>query len=242
MDHRDTLYQTYASFKSWDGAAGPGDDTTYAVEVMRAGLKPRSMILEIGFGEGRFLDWVAREGHNVTGVELIEDLVTSARRRGHKAFHGTAQSVLGATEDRFDLIVAFDVFEHLTADELLDLMRFAKTILAPGGRILARFPNGSSPFGIHIQNGDFTHMLALTGERMMQIAHAAGMKVTGVYNAARCKKGGAVHGRLKKRAGYLARDAIEVTVGLLYFGHRIPLDPNLTVIIGGHEEIGRGEP
>jgi hypothetical protein len=76
---------------------------------------------------------------------------------------------------------------------------------------------------------------------MMQIAHAAGMKVTGVYNAARCKKGGAVHGRLKKRAGYLARDAIEVTVGLLYFGHRIPLDPNLTVIIGGHEEIGRGE-
>jgi 2-polyprenyl-3-methyl-5-hydroxy-6-metoxy-1,4-benzoquinol methylase len=223
MDHRDTLYRTYASFKSWDGAAGPGDDTTYAVEVMRAGLKPRSMILEIGFGEGRFLDWVAREGHNVTGVELIEDLVTSARRRGHKAFHGTAQSVLGATEDRFDLIVAFDVFEHLTADELLDLMRFAKTILAPDGRILARFPNGSSPFGIHIQYGDFTHMLALTAERMMQIAHAAGMKVTGVYNAARCKKGGAVHGRL-------------------YFGHRIPLDPNLTVIIGGHEEIGRGEP
>jgi hypothetical protein len=43
---------------------------------------------------------------------------------------------------------------------------------------------------------------------------------------------GTVHGRLKKRAGYLARDAIEVTVGLLYFGHRIPLDPNLTVIIG----------
>ena len=190
MDHRDALYRTYASFKSWDGAAGPGDDTTYAVEVMRAGLKPRSMILEIGFGEGRFLDWVAREGHNVTGVELIEDLVTSARRRGHKAFHGTAQSVLGATEDRFDLIVAFDVFEHLTADELLDLMCFAKAILAPGGRILARFPNGSSPFGIHIQNGDFTHMLALTGERMMQITHAAGMKVTGVYNAARCKNGG----------------------------------------------------
>jgi hypothetical protein len=65
MDHRNTLYRTYASFKSWDGAAGPGDDTTYAVEVMRAGLKPRSMILEIGLGDGRFLDWVAREGPQI---------------------------------------------------------------------------------------------------------------------------------------------------------------------------------
>ena len=26
------------------------------------------------------------------------------------------------------------------------------------------------------------------------------------------------------------RDEIEVTVGLLYFGHRIPLDPNLTML------------
>jgi hypothetical protein len=71
---------------------------------------------------------------------------------------------------------------NLTTDELLDLIRFAKTILAPGGRILA---DSIAPVcsAFHIQNGDFTHMLALTGERMMQIAHAAGMNVVGVYNA-----------------------------------------------------------
>jgi 2-polyprenyl-3-methyl-5-hydroxy-6-metoxy-1,4-benzoquinol methylase len=232
MDHRVTLYQTYADFKSWTGEKAPGDDATYAIELRRAGLKPHAKILEIGFGDGHFLDWASREGHCVTGVEVIEDLVKSARMRGHNVFCGTAQSALSSTEDRFDLIVAFDVFEHLTVNELLELMRFTKTILAPQARILARFPNGASPFSGPYQNGDITHMLTLNGEAVRQIAHAAGMQVTGIHNAARSKNGGNAHGGLKKRAGYLVRDLIEMSLGAIYFGQRIPLDPNLTVIIG----------
>jgi hypothetical protein len=44
MDHRVTLYQTYADFKSWTGEKAPGDDATYAIELRRAGLKPHAKI------------------------------------------------------------------------------------------------------------------------------------------------------------------------------------------------------
>ena len=146
-------------------------------------------------------------------------------------FHGIAQTALKSTMGRFDLIVAFDVLEHLTVNELLDLMQFAKSLLTPDGRILARFPNGASPFSGPYQNGDITHMMVLTGERMRQIAHAVGMQVIGIHNAARSKKAGKAHGRLKKLSGYLVRDLVEKALGMLYFGQPIPLDPNLTVIL-----------
>jgi 2-polyprenyl-3-methyl-5-hydroxy-6-metoxy-1,4-benzoquinol methylase len=231
MDHRAAVYQTYAGFKSWQAAETHGDESTFGIELVRAGVKCPAKILEIGFGDGCFLDWASRQGYSITGVELIEKLVTHARARGHDVFCGTIQSVLDPAHNRYDLIVAFDVFEHLTILELLELLRFAKTILASGGRILARFPNGGSPFSAPYQTGDVTHMTVLSGEGLRQIAHAVGMKVIGIHNAARSRKGGSRHGWLKKYIGYLVRDMIELAVGMIYFGQRMPLDPNLTVVI-----------
>jgi 2-polyprenyl-3-methyl-5-hydroxy-6-metoxy-1,4-benzoquinol methylase len=228
----EAFYKTYTDFKAW-GTRGTGadNDATYASELRRAGVKAPAKILEIGFGDGIFLDWARRQGYQVTGIELIDGLVTSARARGHNVYCGTAQATLASTPDRYDLIVAFDVFEHLLPAELLDLMRFAKSILAPGGRIVARFPNGTSPFSGAYQHGDVTHLQTLNGESLRQITHAVGLRLIGVHNAARPTAGGAVHGALRKRAGYAARDLIEITLGLLYFGKRTPLDPNMTVII-----------
>src|SRR5262245_28868397 len=115
------FYETYAGFKAWGTPRSAGDASAYAIELGRAGLAPPGKILEVGFGDGLFLDWARARGYSITGVELIDGLVASARARGHDVRCGTAQSTLAATADRFDLIVAFDVFEHLTASELLDL-------------------------------------------------------------------------------------------------------------------------
>jgi hypothetical protein len=37
-------------------------------------------------------------------------------------------------------------------------------------------------------------------------------------------------------AHYLLPDAIEVFIGLLYFGSVVPLDPNITVVLGKAQE------
>jgi hypothetical protein len=46
------------------------------------------------------------------------------------------REMLNPAVDRLDLIVAFDVFEHMTVEEILDFLRLAASLLNPGGRLL----------------------------------------------------------------------------------------------------------
>jgi 2-polyprenyl-3-methyl-5-hydroxy-6-metoxy-1,4-benzoquinol methylase len=234
MKH-DELYSSYVGFKSWEISHDESSDLEYSgeayeIEILRSGVVPPARILEIGFGTGRFLDWATRRGYSVTGVEIIEELVERARVAGHNVFQGTVQSAINPDNHQFDLIVAFDVFEHLTVEQLISLFKFSHSILSDKGKILARFPNGGSPFGSLWQNSDLTHITTLSAERIRQIALMAGMRVLSVKNAAR-PLGGRRSSTLKYGA-YKLRDIIEWTVGHLYFGYRVPLDPNLTVLIG----------
>jgi SAM-dependent methyltransferase len=234
---REDFYQSYAAFKSWPIGDDQSSDETYEVELRRSGINPPARILEIGFGTGHFLDWARRRGYSITGVEVIGELVDRARAAGHVVFYGTPQSVIDATSQQFDLIVAFDVFEHFTVAELIDLLMFARKILSPTGRILARFPNGGSPFGAYLQNSDITHVTPLSGERIRQVATAVEMRVFSVANAARPMAGR--RNRILKRGAYLVRDIVEWTIGHLYLGYRVPLDPNLTVVLGVDERLIR---
>jgi hypothetical protein len=228
-DFRGRFYDDYIAFKSWDGGCSGVENEAYAIEMGRTGIEPPASLLEIGFGEGRFLDWAAARGYSVTGVEIIEPLVEAARRRGHRALHGAAQAVLDSAE-RFDLIVAFDVLEHLTVDEIVGFFRFAGSMLNQGGRLIARFPNGSSPFGLYYQNGDITHITVLSAQRIFQIATPLGFELLGAFNAARPLSGGG-HSRLARKLRFFLRDALQRFFCRLYLNRVVPLDPNLTVVL-----------
>ena len=58
----------------------------------------------------------------------------------------------------FDLVVAFDVLEHVPPAEALAFLRALLRVLRPGGCVLLRFPNADSPFGLAHQNADVTHL------------------------------------------------------------------------------------
>lgn len=112
---------------------------------------------------------------------------------------------------------------------MADLLRSARGLLTPSGRVLARFPNEASPFGAFYQSGDVTHMTLLSSGSISQVAVAAGMRVVSIGNAARSMQGR--RNRLVRRAAYLARDMIEWTLGQIYFGQRVAFDPMLTVVL-----------
>lgn len=228
-DNRREWYRSYTTFKSWTGAETT-PDSTFAIELKRAGITPPARVLELGFGRGEFLAWATEQGFTVTGVEVIEELVERARSRGFRVFEGPIQGVSQLSHEQFDLVAAFDVFEHLSCGELLDLLRFLSRVLTPSGKILARFPNAGSPFGMIYQNGDITHVTPLSVATISQIAIAAGMEVVWVDNAARSLESGRRHW-IVKRMAYFARDAIECIIGQVYFRMRLPLDPNLTVLL-----------
>jgi SAM-dependent methyltransferase len=231
LSDRDELYASYLTFKSWDDAAGE-PDACFEIEVARTGIEAPAKVLELGFGEGRFLSWAQERGYVVTGVELVPELVDRASKRGFTVYQGTVECIPELKGQEFDLIAAFDVFEHLRRDELVALLKFSKQILKRSGKILARFPNGGSPLGLPYQNGDATHVTALGAGAMLQIAGAAGLKIVWIGNAARDLQSGKHHW-ITKRIAYLLRDTIEIFVGRIYFRDgRHPLDPNLTAVIG----------
>ncbi len=236
-DYSQQLVDGYAEWKGWSNTGQPrSNPELFTKEIVRTGVRPRASILEIGIGSGSFLDWAESQGYDVVGIDINEELVAAATQRGHKAFHAEAQDFLEGKVGQYDLIVMFDVLEHLSITGIFSCFILFAKALRRGGKLLARFPNGASPFGRMYQYGDATHQTVLTPAKINQIALTAGMNLVSVHNAARESR--SLHGgplqrsRIVRLIVYAIRDVIQLAIGFIYFGKNIPMDPNVTVIVG----------
>jgi SAM-dependent methyltransferase len=104
-------------------------------------LPGRGSVLEIGCGAGLMLAAFQRLGWRVLGIERDERLAREARAK-----QGVEVTVLAIgelpAELRFDLIVMFNVFEHIK--EPMPILRECVKRLLPGGRVLMNMPNFGS--------------------------------------------------------------------------------------------------
>lgn len=141
-------------------------------------------VLDLGCGHGTLVYLARRAGYrNVSGVDVSPDQVAEARRLG---IEGVSQGDLVDTlaalpADSQDLIVAFDVIEHFTRDELLPLVDEVLRTLAPGGRWIIHTPNAESPFFGRIRYGDITHELAFTTSSLSQLLLASGFRAAAFF-------------------------------------------------------------
>ena len=105
-------------------------------------------ILDLGCGHGALIYFARRAGYtNVRGVDGSAEQVLAARRLG---IEGVRQGdvVTTLTEypaGSFGCVVAFDLIEHFTRDELLNVVDEIKRVLEPGGVLIIHTPNGESP-------------------------------------------------------------------------------------------------
>lgn len=91
-------------------------------------------------------------------------------------------ALCGLPNDGLDAIVAFDVIEHLSTDELLEFSDQALRVLAPGGRLIVHVPNGESPFFGRVRYGDVTHERAFTRRSITQLMSTAGFHLVRCYS------------------------------------------------------------
>jgi hypothetical protein len=77
-------------------------------------------------------------------------------------------------DDSCDVIVTFDVIEHLSKNELLVCADNVRRILRAGGRWIIHAPNAESPMFGRVRYGDFTHEMAFTRHSIQQVARTAG--------------------------------------------------------------------
>ena len=230
---KNTLYSGYDEWKGWDKTElseipSETNHDYFSREMKRANISSRAKILEIGFGNGEFLQWAKVNGYRVSGVETHEKLYHLAKERNLCVFFGEITDKINGLGREFDALVSFDVFEHLSKDIILEYFRSMNHLLKVGGIVILRFPNGQSPFGRYYQYSDLTHQNVLTGRLIEQIALMTGFSLKGCYNAIR------IHGkkrRFSKVFKYFLRDLLELALGYLHFGERIPLDANLTCVL-----------
>jgi hypothetical protein len=102
--------------------------------------------------------------------------VAAARRLGIEGVEeGDLLAALATQEsESLDLLVAFDVIEHFTRDELLAFVDQVRRVLRLEGRWIIHTPNGESPFSGRMRYGDLTHELAFTRLSISQLLLSSG--------------------------------------------------------------------
>ena len=180
----------YREWKGWvEQEFGAVDRTAvlyFAAELREAGiLRVNELrVLELGFGNGAFATWASVAGAHYLGTEAIPELVTAARHAGIEAYPSTIDLADIVAAGTLDLVVAFDVFEHLPLQQLEELLVQLSTLLVPGGLVFARVPSGDSPFARAVQHGDLTHRLVLGSSAVRQLALSVGFEVASIRRPA----------------------------------------------------------
>ena len=98
-------------------------------------------VLDIGFGRGEFLQRAKRLGWECHGVEVSPTSVEWGRSLGFHAsqFDGSFQQPLEYPDNRFDLISANSVLEHV--HDPRRLFEECRRLLKPGGTLFLMVPN-----------------------------------------------------------------------------------------------------
>lgn len=225
------LYGGYTEWKEWRGdfRASARESRYFAAELASTPLAGRR-VLEIGFGDGAFLAWAKAQGADIAGTETQAPLIAAARAKGFEAYPADLDALLAAGR-RFDLVVAFDVIEHWDMQTLIANLKQIHALLDAGGLLLARFPNGQSPFGRVYQYGDITHRSVLSASSIGQVAQLTGFDVVRVGNAARVPARLDPWTVLKFHWRRFRRARIERVIGKLYGTGRLAFDLNLTAVL-----------
>jgi 2-polyprenyl-3-methyl-5-hydroxy-6-metoxy-1,4-benzoquinol methylase len=134
-------------------------------------------ILELGCGSGALIHFLRKAGYtNIEGFDLAPDQVVLAQQLGISDVRlGDAMETLKASANSSrDVVVAFDLIEHLTNDVLLKFTDEVSRVLRPGGRLILHTPNGESPFCARMRYWDLTHERAFTWNSIRQLLLSSG--------------------------------------------------------------------
>ena len=137
---------------------------------------PVRMVLDVGCGDGAFLDEARAAGLQAHGIELNKDAREKATSKGHEVLDSLLQDLDGSLQ--YDLVTAFQVLEHI-ADPVQFLRSMAR-VVRPGGYLAVAVPNHGglyrlAPLDPHTWPPH--HVTRWTLSHLEQAGSRAGLKV-----------------------------------------------------------------
>ena len=134
---------TYSDYTHWMREQGRD-----AIQAHQAQYVTRfegcSLVLDIGCGEGLFLELLKRAGIRSLGVDREPEIVAKVRAAGMDVKQGDALSFLKGHPQEYDGVYCSHLIEHMPFEGVVQLVRAAAESLCDNGRLLMVFPNPES--------------------------------------------------------------------------------------------------
>lgn len=143
----------------------------------RHGVSPRTL-LDVGCGCGDLAEAVHNAfGLRVSGVDPDPRSIEMAKQKGVGDFHvaeiGSSQNPF---EKKFDLITAFEVYEHLPTSEHARVFQICRSLANSNALGVIMVPNTAHPFlGGWLAWSDYTHRSCFTSESLAQMLRVNGV-------------------------------------------------------------------
>jgi len=219
----------YTEWKKWtpeEFGTFQSDSAYFLAETKKYLTSNKLKILEIGFGNGNFIGWIKDRCFEIHGVETNEVLCERASFWLNSYHLSIFAPALAVHNETFDMVVAFDVLEHIPKTEIIEFMRKVRSLLKPGGVFFARFPNGDSPFGRIFQHGDLTHVNTIGKLMAIQIAKGADFELA-EYRSPKPILFAENQNRVNRMIILVCRKILQKFISFLYFNNEIvSLEPN----------------
>lgn len=166
-------------------------------------LSKETAVLDVGCGMGFALLALQEMGAvRLSGVECDAGQVASCRSKGLEvSLTEDTTAFLTQQAASYDLIVCFDVIEHIPVHAQMDFIRALGGALRPGGLFVCTVPNANSALASRWRYNDWTHAASFTEHSLDFLLHHGGfsdIKVSGYEFNLRPKRvwlpiGGARH-------------------------------------------------
>ncbi len=148
------------------------DEHAHAMAQWHAGeLKPflpqpseNLKILDVGCGMGHALLGLTRLGYPyVEGIDIDPKQIEACKRMNLRVCKvENSADFLNSRKEYYDVVILFDVLEHIAVSEQIETMRYVYQSLRIGGRVVLKVPNASALFAARWRYIDYTHCTSFT--------------------------------------------------------------------------------
>jgi 2-polyprenyl-3-methyl-5-hydroxy-6-metoxy-1,4-benzoquinol methylase len=115
------------------------------IDFFKKNSKGKSL-LDVGCGDGIFLERARKSGFDVFGIEPSEKASIIARSNNLKIYNGTLNTYIKNNNKLFDIVHLKNVLEHVNSP--IDVLDECIKLLNPGGILYTEVPNDYNPFQI----------------------------------------------------------------------------------------------
>lgn len=176
----DTFWEAPANIEKGYGSFGKFYQRNY---LKHMNLQSEDQVLVISCGPGYFVDLLKHMGiNNVLGIDSDPDKVAYARARRLNCQVANAFAFLKEAPSAYDVIFAEQELNHLTKNEILQLLALCHRSLKPGGILAVHSLNGANPItGSEALAQNFDHYNTMTEYSLRQVLEYSGFQHIQVF-------------------------------------------------------------